>query len=32
MSAENVHRLDELNTVETLVSLLSDENEEVSSL
>jgi hypothetical protein len=32
MSPENVRRLDELNTVDTLVSLLSDENEEVRFL
>lgn len=29
ISPENVRRLDELNTVSTLVSLLSDENDEV---
>jgi uncharacterized integral membrane protein len=29
ISPENVRRLDELNTVNTLVSLLSDENDEV---
>jgi hypothetical protein len=29
ISPENVRRLDELNTVDTLVSLLSDENDEV---
>lgn len=31
ISPENVHRLDELKTIDTLVSLLSDKNGEVSS-